>query len=110
MSEARIAGAAPPQPSRCVHCGQPLTEETKDHISEIVVSVYDPAGSPAVDSPQLQEVQWRPWQGRERVVHPTCALSRPQYGRSVRPSAKAVRSMGIGAEGISLKESSIAGY
>jgi hypothetical protein len=106
MSEAGIAGAAPQQPSRCVHCGQPLTEETKDHV--FPKSWYPSTTPPGVQrwtvpsckkcNGELGKIE------RELFIRLALCLD-PNTAEGSGLSAKAVRSMGIGAEGISLKES-----
>ena len=88
-----------------MHCGQVLTEETRDHV-------FPKSWYPATTPDEVQ--RWTvPSCGRcngelgkiERELFIRLALCvDPRKAEAAGLSAKVVRSMGIGAEGISLKE------
>ncbi len=92
-------------PTRCVHCGQPLAEETRDHVF------------PKSWYPETTAVETQRW------TVPSCGICNNELGRKEKEvfsrlvlcvdprlaeaaglSAKAMRSMGIGAEGLSPEE------
>jgi hypothetical protein len=92
-------------PIRCVHCGQPFAEETRDHV-------FPKSWYPKTTTAEIQ--RWtvpscgtcnNKLGGMEREVFNRLALCvDPRKAEAAGLSTKAMRSMGIGAEGLSLKE------
>ncbi|MGA9896683.1 MAG: hypothetical protein WBQ09_01175 [Terriglobales bacterium] len=99
-------GSRDPKSIRCVHCGRDLTKSTKDHV-------FPSAWYPSETPPDVQ--RWtvpscsqcnNKFGAMERELFIRLAMCiDPQRAEAAGLSEKAVRSMGIGAEGISLKES-----
>lgn len=104
-TEATIGVLAMAKPKRCVHCGEESTKTTMDHV-------FPASWYPSTTPPNLQ-----------RWTVPSCATCNgtlgtmekelfirlamcvdPRKAEAAGLSAKAVRSIGIGAEGLSVKE------
>ncbi len=93
------------EPTRCVHCGQTLAEETRDHV-------FPKSWYPKTTTGEIQ--RWtvpscgtcnNKLGGMEKEVFNRLALCvDPRKAEAAGLSAKAMRSMGIGVEGLSLKE------
>jgi len=96
----------PQKPVRCVHCSQPITEQTKDHVfPKSWYPVTTPPGVQRWTVPSCKKCNWELGKiERELFIRLALCLD-PNKAEASGLSSKAIRSMGIGAEGISLKES-----
>lgn len=93
------------EPTRCIHCGEPLAEETRDHV-------FPKSWYPDTTPRDIQ--RWtvpscstcnNKLGAIEKVVFSRLALCvDPRKGEAAGLSAKAIRSMGIGAQGLSAEE------